>query len=104
MWPGTAGSRWPKRPDCSVEVVEATTGPTPAQTRKAMACFGDLGVTDRDARLALTSQHVGREVSSWNDLTKEEAATVIDRLEAEAQASRPADNDEGLPGLPGDNE
>lgn len=74
-----------------------TDSPTPAQTRKAMALFHEVGVEERDERLEVTSAHVGRDVGSWNDLTKDEAAKVIDALESLAQMSRPVDNEPPLP-------
>lgn len=42
---------------------------------------GALG-SDRDARLAWLTKHVGRPVKSANDLTKSEASSVIDALDA----------------------
>ena len=92
-------------PEGESDVVDAVVSddkPTQAQTRKAMACFNDLGITDRTERLDLTSMHAGREVGSWNELTKAEAGTVIDRLEASVVAMRPIDNEDGEPMLPGD--
>lgn len=71
-------------------------GPTAPQTRKVMALFHEVGVEDRDERLQLTSAFVGRDVESWNDLTKDEAASVIDKLESQAQA-RQVDNEPPLP-------
>lgn len=59
--------------------------PTRAQTAKAMALFGELGLggdEHRDDRLTATSTYVGRTVGSWNDLTRDEASTVIDHLQA----------------------
>lgn len=58
-----------------------TGGVTKAQRDKLMAQFGDLSVTDRDARLRMSSEIVGRELSSANDLTKDEAHKLIDELD-----------------------
>ena len=58
----------------------ATDGPTRAQTAKAMAEFGEAGVVDRGARLAMTSAIIGRDVASWNDVSRDEATRVIDLL------------------------
>lgn len=63
----------------------AGSGPSPspvndAQMKKMHATFNDLGVTDRDKRLAITSTAIGRRVSSANELTKDEAMTLLDRL------------------------
>lgn len=54
---------------------------TDAQMRKLMACMNEQGIVDRDHRLAFTSGVIGREIGSAKELTKAEAAKVIDRLE-----------------------
>jgi hypothetical protein len=79
------------------EPEQVTAGPTQAQTRKAMALFHEVGVEDRDERLQLTSAYVDRDVASWNELSKDEAASVIDRLETQAQEGRRTDNDPPRP-------
>lgn len=56
---------------------------TDAQIRKMMACFGSLSITDRAERLAWCCKAVGRALESSKELTKAEAAKVIDALEAE---------------------
>lgn len=63
-----------------------TDGPSPEQTRHAMALFGELGITDRDNRLYVTSQIVGRDVDSWKAVTAAEARTVIDQLRKRTDA------------------
>jgi hypothetical protein len=55
--------------------------PTRAQTTKAMALFGELDITDRQERLTATSAIVGRDITSWSGLTRDEASTVIDQLQ-----------------------
>jgi hypothetical protein len=55
--------------------------PSEAQTRMAMAAFADVGIHDRDDRIAATSALIDRKVESWNDLNRNEASTVIDGLE-----------------------
>ena len=60
---------------------EADTKPTEAQTKMAMALFGDVGITERDDRLAATTALVGHTVTSWTDLNRDEASTVINGLE-----------------------
>jgi hypothetical protein len=55
--------------------------PTEAQTRMAMAAFADVGIHERDDRIAATSALIDRKVDSWNDLNRSEASTVIDGLE-----------------------
>lgn len=47
----------------------------------AMALFTEVGITERDDRIAATSALIGRDVDSWNDLNRTEASTVIDGLE-----------------------
>jgi hypothetical protein len=55
--------------------------PTEAQTKMAMAAFADVGIHERDDRIAATSALIDRKVDSWNDLNRNEASTVIDGLE-----------------------
>lgn len=55
------------------------------QSKKLHATFNELGITDRTERLAYTSRVIGREVDSSNELTKTEAANVIDALDAEIE-------------------
>ena len=60
---------------------------TEAQTKKIMALFGEVG-TLRDAtvtranRLAAYTQWTGRDIKTTSELTRDEAAHVIDRLES----------------------
>jgi hypothetical protein len=46
----------------------------------AMALFTEIGIVDRDDRIAATNALVSRPVSSWSDLDRNEASTVIDAL------------------------
>jgi phage recombination protein Bet len=55
------------------------------QLAKLHAIFGEMGITDRESRLSTVSNLVGRQVESSSDLTKAEAMTLIDQLEAEAR-------------------
>ncbi len=55
--------------------------PSAAQTKMAMAEFTEIGITDRPDRLAATAAFVGHPVTSWTDLNRDEASTVIDGLE-----------------------
>lgn len=68
---------------------EQPSGPTDAQTRKLAVEFRELGVEDRNERLALVSSMVGRQVESANHLTRREASAVIDAL-VEGRAGGPA--------------
>jgi hypothetical protein len=54
--------------------------PTEAQTKMAMALFTEIGIVERDDRIAATNALVSRQVSSWNDLDRNDASTVIDAL------------------------
>ena len=54
--------------------------PTAAQIKKMMACFNEVGIKDRDDRLAFIEAAV-RKVDSSKDLTVAEAGSVIDQLE-----------------------
>lgn len=56
---------------------------TPAQLKKLATCMSKLGITDRDNALAYVGDTIGRPVESRNDLTRDEAAAVIDSLEAD---------------------
>lgn len=62
------------------EVVEDDR-PSEAQTKMAMASFAEQGITDRSDRLSATSALLGRQVETWNELSRAEASTVIDGLE-----------------------
>jgi hypothetical protein len=80
--------------DGLAEFVEATTHNPVTQTpiskpqlAKLHAIFGEMGITDRESRLSTVSNLVGRHVESSNDLSKAEAMTLIDQIEAE---TRPA--------------
>lgn len=80
---------------------------TPAQRAKTMAVFGQLGIEDRAERLDICSRIVGRELGSANELTKDDARVLIERLEeatrqdnpllflAEITKARPADSQAG---------
>jgi hypothetical protein len=46
------------------------------------ACFNRLRITDRDDRIKTTAEIVGRDITSSNQLTKDEASKVIDVLAA----------------------
>lgn len=52
---------------------------TPRQLRHVHGLWGQIGM-DRDERLAITSQIIGRKATSSNDLTVAEASVLIDKL------------------------
>jgi hypothetical protein len=66
---------------------------TDAQVTKLHASFGDLGITDRDQKLAYAAQVLDHPVDSSRDLTKAEAMRIIDALDAEITAAVPALNE-----------
>lgn len=57
-------------------------GITTAQIRKMGALMREAGLENRADALAYVGARIGRDVSSRNELTKDEASTVIDALEA----------------------
>lgn len=59
----------------------AATGMTPAQRGMMHALFHELEVDDRGGRLRLTSDIIGRQVSSANDLTQAETQILLDDLQ-----------------------
>lgn len=63
---------------------------TAAQLKKIGAAMRDLGITERANALLYVNDVIGREVSSRNELTKDEASRVIDSLERD---QTPADPD-----------
>lgn len=73
---------------------EGSTGMSAAQRGRMMALFGELGITDRAERLRISSQIVGRELSSANDLTGDEPGRVIAELEERQAATVDAFPDE----------
>jgi hypothetical protein len=90
------------QPTAEPHVVESTVVPqaptggiTRAQVAKIQAGCNDIGLTDRDLRLAWIAEQIGKPtVASTNDLTKAEASIVIDVLTAEL-AGLPDPTDQG---------
>jgi hypothetical protein len=58
----------------------ATDDITTAQLRALQAGFKDVGINDRNTRLEITRQIIGRHINSATQLTQAEASTVIDGL------------------------
>jgi hypothetical protein len=87
--PGTSkrsrAAKTPPKPDTATDephpAEEPDDRPTEAQTKMAMAAFADVGIVERDDRIAATRALIDRPVDSWNDVTRTEASTVIDGLE-----------------------
>lgn len=78
----------PTAPEPDLEP-SAPEGITDAQMKALHASFNDAGMSEREHRLAYTSQVVGRELASSSDLTKDEASRVIDALKADASTPAP---------------
>ena len=70
----------PARPEPASLEQEDADKPTQAMTRRAMALFGEHNLSDRDDRLSFVRSVTGRDVQSWNDVTRAEASQVIDAL------------------------
>lgn len=66
--------------------VPPSDGPSEKQIKKMMALFNELGIKDREERLAFIGSAV-REVESSKDLTIDEAGKVIDALERAAYSN-----------------
>lgn len=65
---------------------------SPAQMRMIHASYNELGMADRDERLADVSGVVGRDVESTSDLTKDEAKRLLDDLVRRSPASEPSED------------
>ena len=72
-----------------------------AQRNLLMRLWGQLGISERDERLALTSVIVGRSVNSTNELTAQEASDLIDTLDSARRSEHPAEVVEGIKRLHG---
>lgn len=59
------------------------------QQRKLAIQFRDLEVTDRDQRLALMTDMLGRPIGSIKDLTKREASAAIDAIDKALKTDNP---------------
>lgn len=77
--PGEAGYDEPAAPPAPEPI-------TKAQLQMLHASFTEVGVKDRDERLATASGVIGRDITSSNDLTKDEASSLISALALRAAA------------------
>jgi hypothetical protein len=68
---------------------------TDAQQRKLHACLRDAGIGTRDEALAYISDVVDKNIGSTKELTKADAARVIDRLERYIAQQEPPAGGEG---------
>jgi hypothetical protein len=62
---------------------------TDAQMSKMHASFNELGITDKEQRLAYTVDVIGREVASSKELSKAEASRLLDRLQHDIEQPFP---------------
>ncbi|WP_220040582.1 AAA family ATPase [Streptomyces tateyamensis] len=87
--PSTPLDPGPAAAEVSGPVQPPTGRATAPQMRMMHLAFNQLGVTDRDERLSATSLIVGRGIPSANDLSKEEAGTLLDSLNLVTQQPEP---------------
>lgn len=83
---GTRKMSRPKPPSLPAEPDPSGDAPdriTPQQSKALHASFNDNGITDRDLRLAYCANVVEREITSSNDLTRDEASRCLDALAAD---------------------
>ncbi|MFF4779431.1 hypothetical protein ACFY05_42110 [Microtetraspora fusca] len=88
--PGEPGYEEPPGEKEQTEEPPAPETLTRPQSRKIHALFNEIGWTDRADRLRASSTIVDRELKSSGDLTKDEAAVLIDMLERVAAGPDPA--------------
>lgn len=67
---------------------------TDPQLKRIMAMFNELGITDREPRLAMASKVIGRAVGSAKELTRDEAGKLIEDLKAQAAVPTAEASDE----------
>lgn len=82
-------------PEATAETVETHDGSesvTSSQLRNLGRLCTAQGLTDREEALGVVSSLIGREITSRNDLTKEEASRVIDAFEADIAAREARDS------------
>jgi hypothetical protein len=68
-------------PDRAAGNVNALDRPTPAQIRMAGALFNGRGWTEAE-RHQKTAELVGHPITSWNDMSRAEFTTMLDKLKA----------------------
>ena len=73
-------------PAAGSDAAEGGNGITKAQLGKIGALMGEIGVKEREDRLAYVADVIGKPVASSKELTKAEASRVIEALAAEADA------------------
>jgi hypothetical protein len=68
---------------------ERPAGPSAAMMTKLAVQFGELEVTDRDQRLSLIKDMIGRPISSAKEMTFDEARGAIDAIEKALKTDNP---------------
>lgn len=53
---------------------------TESQRKAILTAFSRMGIQDRERRLKICSEIIGKSIQSTNDLTKKEASRIIERL------------------------
>jgi hypothetical protein len=64
---------------------ESGVGISVDQSKALHASFNDVGITDREMRLAYCRNLIGRQIETSNDLTRAEASAVINALKADLE-------------------
>jgi hypothetical protein len=89
------------QPVAQPPVIESAAEPDPfdkpinaKQMRAMHAAFRQAGITDRAERLATASGFIGRDITTANELTVSEAATVLSRLAELEHDNQPHDDQE----------
>lgn len=77
----SSGAERVRQAVAAAPVAQPADGITEAQIKKMGAAMREAGLVDREAALAFAADVIGRPIESRNDLTKDEAARVITRLE-----------------------
>jgi hypothetical protein len=82
----------PQQPDRSAPSSDASpsAGASAPQMRRIHAVLGQVGITEREERHTVLGALIGRQISTANELTRDEAGTVIDSLDAALRQPDPA--------------
>lgn len=94
----SAAKRQPKKKQAAPRQQPRDDGPRPLDTssqlaRRMFAAFGDVGISDKDERLAFVADTVGREVATSKDMTEDDARRVIDALRQMQDRQTPPPDD-----------
>ena len=83
-----------------VPVVPDVAMVTSQQLKKIAAGMRDQGISERTAALAYVSDAIGREISSRNELTRDEASRLIEHLEQHPEPDEPSLDDDAKQEFP----